>query len=483
MTQYLDAATARAWFNSALAALSQAREGLDALNIFPVPDADTGSNVLRTLAAGARAAAELGEDATLGELARAVADGALWGARGNSGIIMAQSLQAMARTFDSLTRAGPVDMIRAFDAVANAASTAVSLPAEGTIISVAREMAAATLPLGRSATLDEVVATALAAAYTATEATTDQLAVLRGTGRVDSGAVALVILVETLADSLGLPITPHPEWLDVEALNEEEMPGFEVMYLVRATHREATDLRLRLGKVGDSVVVVAGAGQLWHVHVHLDHPADALADQEMSQVCVRRLDAPRRTVAVVAETVAPELLEPLAEAGAVAVLRAGPRTLARAVVDGGSPDVVVLTSSAQAASHAQAAGQDESVLADGVRVTVAPTSDDLTVLDAMLTLPDADADLATVLSAIDDVVAETSTFEILDPQDDRELMDAAERACAGAPGVVSLLVGERVGAADGARRLAEMIAALAPEVETYVIPGGQTAPPLLVAAR
>ena len=88
MTQLLDAPTARAWFATALAALAQARDGLDALNVFPVPDADTGSNVLRTLAAGAREAANLGEDATLGQLSRAVADGALWGARGNSGIIL-----------------------------------------------------------------------------------------------------------------------------------------------------------------------------------------------------------------------------------------------------------------------------------------------------------------------------------------------------------------------------------------------------------
>ena len=75
------------------------------------------------------------------------------------------------------------------------------------------------------------------------------------------------------------------------------------------------------------------------------------------------------------------------------------------------------------------------------------------------------------------------TIEVAEPGSDRALMAAAERACAGAPGVVSILVGEAIGAVDGARRLAEMIAALAPGVETYVIPGGQEAPALLVSAR
>ncbi len=497
MIEHMDAPLARRWFLSALAALASARASLDALNLFPVPDADTGSNVVRTLAAGARAAQELPEDATLGELADAVAEGSLWGARGNSGVILAQSLQAIAQTFRGLEEAGPDHLIRAFDAVASAALSAVAEPVEGTIITVAREIANATVDLPPGTGIRDVVSAALTAAYAATDATTDQLPALEGTGKVDAGAVCLVLLVESLARELGVPTTPHDEWFPdpADAPEEEDIAGYEVMYLVRATPHEAVRLRRHLTGVGEAVVVVRGAGDLWHVHVHLPHPADALTDAPMSQVCVRRLDAPRGRIGVVATTTAPGLLEPLAEAGAVAVLKAGARTIARAIVDTGSRDVVVLPCSPTSAVAAATAGRDDAVVSEDIEVRVAPTANNLAVYDA-----------ATVLTQRSDQVGLDETLirlqEVLDTArhascgtEPAELLAATEWLLYGGRTVgqegrattevelLTVLAGGRPSATAAAQRLVALARARAPQIEAYVIEGSQSEPKLEAMAQ
>ena len=473
----MDAPTARRWFLSALAALAAARASLDALNLFPVPDADTGSNVVRTLAAGARAAQELPDDASLGALAAAVAEGSLWGARGNSGVILAQSLQSIAQTFDGLEVAGADDMIRAFDAVASAATSAVAEPVEGTIITVAREIAAATVHLPAGTGLRTVVATALEAAYAATDATTDQLPALEGTGKVDAGAVCLVLLVEALARELGVPTTPHDEWFPDPADGpvEENIAGYEVMYLLRADHRTASALRRHLTTVGEAVVVVRGAGDLWHVHVHLAHPEDALAEGAMSQVCVRRLDAPRRRIGVVATTTAPGLLEPLAEAGAVAVLGAGARTIARAIVDTGSRDVVVLPCSPESAEFAERASRDDGVVAEDVEVRVARTVSNLAVYDGatVLTQRAEEYALDETVERLHDVL-ETARH-LTCGTETSDLLAAAEALVRGVPVIelLTVLVGGRPPATAAAQRLVSLVRAGVPALEAYVIEGGQ----------
>lgn len=489
MTTRLDPATARRWFATALTSLAAARSQLDNLNVFPVPDSDTGTNAVLTLSAAAREAQRLPDDAGLGELVAALAEGALWGARGNSGIILAQSLQALRRTFSGLESAGPVEVIRALDAVSNAASGALAHPVEGTIITVAREVAAATLRLPPGVGLAQVVDTALTASYRALEATTDQLEPLRGSGRVDAGGLVLVILIEALAAALDRPAPAHPDWYAAATAPAAcaGLEGFEVMYVVHATHREATVLRLRLSRVGSSVVVVEGGAGRWHVHVHLDHPAQALAELEMSQVCVRRLDAPPRPVGIVAATTAPQLLEPLARAGAVAVLDPDDRTLARAVIDTGSQAVLVLPCSPAVSAAAAGAAGDPVVAADGIRVHLAPTSNDLAVLEALGVLGPAEgwgADQQ--LAAVTELVSATRVLTVPDcqgPRGEADLLAAAGDAIHGAPAVLSVLVGAAVGAHRAARRLTALVSARVPDVETYVVAGGQPAPDLVISAQ
>lgn len=486
----LDAIAARRWFDLALSALASARPQLDALNVFPVPDADTGTNVVLTLSAGARATQALDDDVTLGELAAAMAEGALWGARGNSGVILAQSLQAVARTFEGRESAGAIDLIRAFDAVAQAARSALALPVEGTIVTVAREVAAAVLELSPRATVQDVVATALHAGYGAVGRTTEQLEQLRGTGMVDAGALCFAILLEALATTTGVPTTSHPEWLAsarTAPTDHGPLEGYEVMYLVRASHRQATTLRMHLGQVGNSVVVVHGRSDLWHVHVHLDHPAQALSGLEMSQVCVRRLDAPKRRVGLVAATSAPQLLEPLAAAGAVAVLNAGAPTISRALVDTGAAETIVLPCSAHSAANAAAAKVDPVVVSDGITVTIAPTHHDLAVYEAVSVLAAAgDWDLADQLQAVRDVVASSTTYLI--GSGDMGSLEAEVGALAArlvdlGPAVVSVLAGATVGARRAAAQLTSLVRAALPDVETFVLVGGQPEPALIISAQ
>lgn len=493
MTKHLDAERARRWFTAALGALAAARPSLDALNLFPVPDADTGSNVVRTLAAGARSAQELPANATLAELAAALAEGSLWGARGNSGVILAQSLQAIAQTFTGLEAADGDDLIRAFDALASAANGAVAQPVEGTIITVAREVAAATLALPTGVLIEDVLATALHSAYAATEATTEQLPVLRGTGKVDAGAVCLVIVLEELAREFGVPLTAHPHWFPDPDSGPQacEIPGFEVMYLLRATPAEAALLQRRLTEIGEAVVVVRGGGDLWHVHVHLDHPQEALAAGEMSQVVVRKLDMQGHTFGVVAATTAPGLLEPLAEAGAVAVLRARERTLARAIIDTGARHVIVVPCSGESLAEARAASRHETVLAEDVQVTIADTVSNLAALDVTLGLAQrrVDAGRNTTVEKGEDVAeilgaVERGAREYALPLDVGEvgLQRAAEELVRGGIELVTVLAGAGPRAQELAGRLVDLIRALAPDVEAYILDGAQEGAALEVSA-
>lgn len=471
----IDAAFARRWFEDALASIERAQESINSLNVFPVPDGDTGTNVLSTLRAGARAAKVLPEDAPIGTFARTFADGALWGARGNSGIIIAQSFQAVASAFEGSEEVGPVVLVRAFDAIALGARRALAEPVEGTIVTVAQDVADAVLKLPHTLTVRTVVETAVAAATESLGRTTELLPALRGTGQVDAGALCFVLLITALARAAGVPADEPPAWFVAGAhasMSDEDLSDFEVMYLVRASHREATLLRTRLNEIGNSVVVVGGMDSLWHVHVHLRHPAEALSELPMNQVCVRTLEPGRRSI--VAATSAPHLLESLAAAGAVAVLNARTDTFLRAVQDANSAAVTILPCSEESAGHAQAAADRSRE--EGISVRVGNTRDDLAVYEdtvAYAVGAEPDADPARQVIEIDGAgPAEVNTA----------VAQAAASLANTRPGVVTVLVGSAYHAHRAARHLTALLQAGSPQTETYVIPGGQASPTLLVSA-
>ncbi|GEO35767.1 DAK2 domain-containing protein [Cellulomonas aerilata] len=228
----MDAGTVRAWATAAARALAGARGSIDSLNVFPVADGDTGTNLALTVAEGAEHAADAAPDAAATEVAAAFARGALRGARGNSGVIVSQYLHgfaaglaaggrpsgpATAGASTDATGGGSTDatgggstgataggqglvVAGALDEAQRAARAAVARPVEGTILTAATAASAAATRVAREG--GDAVATAAAAASAAREAlarSTQALDVLRAAGVVDAGASGLVVMLEALA--------------------------------------------------------------------------------------------------------------------------------------------------------------------------------------------------------------------------------------------------------------------------------------------
>jgi DAK2 domain fusion protein YloV len=289
----LDDAAAGEWCRAAVAALSRARSRLDELNVFPVPDGDTGTNLLLTAEA---AVAEL-DAAGAGESAwAALARGAVLGARGNSGTILAQVMRGLA---DGLAGAPPADgpaFASALQGAAETAYAAVADPAEGTFLTVARaagEAAVAAVAEERAA-LAEVVRAAADGARVALEATPGQLAALRDAGVVDAGGAGLCLVLDALVTTVtGVePARPpldrrgasggggpgaahrHHHHGDHDVPHQPPAgPGSEVQYLLADADEVAVaGLQARLAALGDSLVVVGvdtPTGREWNVHVHV----------------------------------------------------------------------------------------------------------------------------------------------------------------------------------------------------------------------
>ena len=289
MLQALDAAAVRRWAAAGVDALDTHRDEIDRLNVFPVPDSDTGTNLLLTMRAACEALArQPGEDGTagLGPSLAALARGALVGARGNSGVILSQVLRGLAEVFaevgdqvgEQVDAASGGLLRRALRRADELATAAVADPVPGTVLSVLHAAAEAAEGCG-SDDLAAVVSAASAAATAALAETPRQLAVLAEAGVVDAGGRGLVVLLEALAAVVAErapepPAVPVPrEPRGSEALRTEREAGseefdYEVMYLLDGCDEErAHRLRTELGRVGDCVSVV-GDGQLWTVHVH-----------------------------------------------------------------------------------------------------------------------------------------------------------------------------------------------------------------------
>jgi len=306
----LDAAAVRRWCGGGLQALRAHQREIDELNVYPVPDGDTGTNLVLTLASALEALEAIEAQADveaattpLGRAMRRMARGALLGARGNSGVIVSQILRGMA---DSLAVAVAVrggELARALRSASEAAYAAVARPVEGTVLSV---VAAAAEAAGRAKS-DDLLAVARVAARAATEAlarTPQQLPVLARAGVVDAGGRGLCLLLDALVEALtpagaGLRLdgagrlaaagplaggdsgavvsgaAAHPPAVVAapEKSGSAAAFGFEVQYLLDAEAGAVEVLRRALAALGDSLVVV-GTGEAglatWNVHVHVD---------------------------------------------------------------------------------------------------------------------------------------------------------------------------------------------------------------------
>jgi len=386
----LTAPVLRAWVAGALGRLETHRADLDALNVFPVADSDTGTNLSLTLAEAAAAIDALPADASAARVGVALARGALVGARGNSGVIVSQYLGALLRHGG----ARPDGPAGALEAAAHAAYAAVAQPVEGTVLTIGREVALGARTAADAGVVDVtgLIAAGLAAGYAGLERTPQMLATLHRAGVVDAGALGLLLVLDALLVALGGAThdratavlaagadrragSPVPRGGDPGAATPDacgEGGEFEVMYLVTGRGTAAgtgagagdaheagvgAELSAALSVWGQSVAVVGGEG-LWQAHVHTDRPLDVLALQppattRCGQFRIRHLATQagvhglhRRALGLVAVTGAVGLVPDLARAGAVVVLVppgdvVGPE-LGRAVDDTGAGYVLVL---------------------------------------------------------------------------------------------------------------------------------------------
>jgi len=285
--EVLDGDIVRRWCRLSADALAQTRAAIDALNVFPVPDADTGTNLHITVMSAAEAVESLPPAAGAAEIWHAAARGAMLGACGNSGIIVSQLLRGLADVCAAEARCDGAVVARALSHAAAGARAAVSRPAEGTVLTVADAAAlAGSGAAGGPPALDAVVTAAAAAAREALACTTAQLDVLAARGVVDAGGAGLCVLLDALAavvtgirpDAFEVPAAiPVPAAAPSSAGRENAFAGYEVTYLLEAAARPVGLLRERLDVIGESVVIVGGEN-LWNVHVHLADAGAAIEE-------------------------------------------------------------------------------------------------------------------------------------------------------------------------------------------------------------
>jgi len=383
---------------------------VDSLNVFPVPDGDTGSNMLATMRAALAEAEQLPQGKRdLDSVAEALSRGALTGARGNSGVILSQIIRGMTEGADGRRRANGLDLAQGLRKGSEGAYGSVLTPVEGTILTVIRDAAdAAEAAAGRQPHVEAVLADVIEAAASSVQRTPTLLPVLEDAGVVDSGGQGLYRVLEGMLQvgqeaatgaTATLPGSVHAGHDHAAAPSGGEH-GYETQYMLSSGDGgiDVPALRDAIQAVGDSVVV-AGDDRLTRVHVHGDRPDLAIAAGlrwgRLSQVEVNDLDhqvahhvgapdtaqpepsAPSAAapgIAMVAVTTARGLAQVLESFGAHVVRPAhGTRPSVGEITDGilavGASEVVVLPNDRDAVL---AAGQ-AAALASPVRVEVIHT--------------------------------------------------------------------------------------------------------------
>ena len=527
--------------------LEQAREEVDALNVYPVPDGDTGTNMYLTIAAGReamRAAADAGDGLS------ALGRGALLGARGNSGVILSEMLRAAARRLGRATRdeRSAVVVAESLRMAADAAYAAVGTPVEGTMLTVGRAAADGAVARAQDpgARTGDVVSAAAEAAREALAATPDQLPALAAAGVVDAGGRGVSAVLDALETAMTgrraspvptrigehhIPVPRQPRGATAPGVPDdltEEGPAYEVMYLLDAEPDRVPPLREALAGLGDSLVVVGGEG-LWNVHVHVDDVGAAIeagigagrphrirVTHFAEQVARQRAELPprhgRRVVAVAA---GPGLRGLYEEAGAVVVpggpgQRPSTGEVLSAITRCGADEVVVLPNDADSVRVAQVAAstaeQDE-----GIRVAVIPTQAqvqglaalavhepgrtfDADVLEMTATARHARHGAVTVAARQamtmagpcepgDALGVIAGDFAVVGSALDDVAAEVTDRLLGGGGELVTIVSGAEDAGGERARRLAAWVDERHPHVDVVVYDGGQERYPLLMSVE
>jgi DAK2 domain fusion protein YloV len=393
----------REWAYRALDALGDARAEIDALNVFPVPDGDTGTNLYLTMeSACASVDDSWGEPAAgpgVAVASKALSTGALMGARGNSGVILSQILRGTSEILSGLTDGQILDGVAVQALLRRAADLgyqAVARPVEGTILTVARAAADAADSTVQSGIADAagVIEAAAQGARDALARTPDMLESLRLAGVVDAGGRGLVVVLDALAEVVSgiqpaaasaAARVPLPRPVNAEPATHYGGPAYEVMFLLDADDERLPGLRTELDGLGDSLVVVGG-DRLWNVHVHVDD-AGAAVEAAMAvgrpyRIRITHLEPvvdggrPTEQRALVAVAHGPGVADLLGRVGAhvvPAAARTRPSTaeLLDAIHLSHATEVIVLPSDKDTGAVAEAAA--DQAHHEGLRVSVIPT--------------------------------------------------------------------------------------------------------------
>ncbi len=264
------------------ACIAQQKQAINDLNVFPVPDGDTGTNMSLTIQTAVTELRRV-QPATVDEAAKVTASGLLRGARGNSGVILSLLFRGMSKVFKGLNEADGAQLAAAMQEGVSTAYGAVMKPAEGTVLTVSRLAAQRALEAaGEQNDAAYVLEEAIKTGYTTLAETIEMNPVLKKAGVVDAGGKGYLIILEGMLRALrGEPIPEVEETTeekaDFAAIGDEDITfAFDTVFIVRKTSDKPLDgLRAYLGSIGDSLVI-GEDDESFKVHVHTDTPGDAL---------------------------------------------------------------------------------------------------------------------------------------------------------------------------------------------------------------
>jgi DAK2 domain fusion protein YloV len=514
-------------FNASLAWLDQHTAMINSLNVFPVPDGDTGTNMYLTLQAACQEMGPLPED-HVGSVAQQASRGALMGARGNSGVILSQILRGFAQSLKDKEDFNAVEFASALQRGATVAYQAVIKPVEGTILTVVRESSSAAVEVSSQLKdLRELFEYVVHAARESVAKTPQLLPVLREAGVVDAGGQGLFVILEGMTKCLrgqALQIEVElSEMVELQQAAPETGYGYDVQYILEGEHLDVPQIRADISAMGEHALVVGDSGTV-KVHVHTPHPGDPLnygAQQgSLSRVIIENMqeqyqsfimgraapvlpdqEAEELPIGIVVVSPGPGLDRLFESLGANVIVSGGqtmnPSTeqLLQAVQDAPAPDVIVLPNN----SNIILAAQQAQALASK-RVRVIPSQTVPQGVSALLAFNyNADLDdnaramerstnevtTAEITTAVRDVnvnglcVQEghiigliDGELEIVGEEIDTVVDQVLERICTDETEIITLYYGEQASAAS-TEALADRLASHYPDVEIEVIEGGQ----------
>ena len=267
------------------ACITAQKQAINDLNVFPVPDGDTGTNMSLTIQTAVTELRRV-EPSTLEEAAKITASGLLRGARGNSGVILSLLFRGMSKVFKGLAEADGAQLAAAMQEGVTTAYGAVMKPAEGTVLTVSRLAAQRALEAAGENSAEYVLDEAIKTGYSTLAETIEMNPVLKKAGVVDAGGKGYLIILEGMLRSLRGEPVPEVEdtaedKADFAAIGDEDITfAFDTVFIVRKTSDKPLDgLRAYLGSIGDSLVI-GEDDESFKVHVHTDTPGDALNEAQ-----------------------------------------------------------------------------------------------------------------------------------------------------------------------------------------------------------